>query len=139
MKEIDEYIQEDGTFENVEVKDAYNIPNVIKYPLVVITEILNSENTRYSTRQGEQVTNLTYQVEALCETTQLNDSTVLSATDSAILLGNKISKLLGGPRYKMARVGQDITQDSPMDNTVKRNIQRYECCLDLKTNTLYRR
>lgn len=121
------------------VKNAYDIPNKIKYPLVVITEIINSENTKFSTRKGEQVTNLSYQIECLCENTKLSTGDILSAADSAKLLGTKISKLLGGERYKMARIGQDIIQSSPSDNTVKRYIQRYECCLDLRTNTLYRR
>lgn len=121
------------------VKNSYDVPNKIEYPLVTVTEILNSENTRFSTREGEQVTNLTYQIDAYCQNTKLTDGTILSAADSAKLLGIKISKLLGGSRYKMVRVGQDVLQSLAIDNTVKRHIQRYECCLDLRTDTLYRR
>lgn len=115
------------------------MPSTRKYPLVAITEIENNENTRYSTTEGEQVTNLAYQIECLCEITQLKDGSILSAADSAKLLGTKISKLLGGKNYNMARVGQGIVQPLASDNTVKRHIQRYDCCLELKTNTLYRR
>lgn len=107
--------------------------------MVTVAEILNSENTRYSTNEGEQVTNLTYQIDSMCKDTKLSDGTILSAADSAKLLGTKISKLLGGSRYKMVRVGQDVLQSLSIDNTVKRYIQRYECCLDIRTNTLYRR
>lgn len=121
------------------VKNSYDIPNKIDYPLVVVTEILNSENTRYSTREGEQVTNLTYQIESYCKDTKLSDGSILSAANSAKLLGIKISKLLGGIDYKMVRVGQEVIQDLSVDNTVKRHIQRYECCLDIRTDTLYRR
>lgn len=121
------------------VKNAYDIPNKIKYPLVTVTELINSENTNFSTRKGEQVTNLSYQIDVYCENTELSTGDILSASDSAKLLGTKISKLLGGEMYKMARIGQDIIQSSAPDNTVKRHIQRYECCLDLRTNTLYRR
>lgn len=120
------------------VKKTYDVPKKFTYPLVVVSEILNSENTRYSTNEGEQVTNLTYQVEALCEITKINGK-VYSAVDSATMLGNKISLLLGGKNYKMARVGQDVVQPLATDNTIMRHIQRYECCLDLKTNTIYRR
>ena len=121
------------------VKNSYDIPNKIEYPLVVVTEILNSENTKYSTREGEQVTNLTYQIESYCKDTKLADGSILSAANSAKLLGVKISKLLGGIDYKMVRVGQEVIQDLSVDNTVKRHIQRYECCLDIRTDTLYRR
>lgn len=133
------YIEEDGTFLNVMVKNAYDIPNKIEYPLVVVTELLNSENTKYSTNDGEQVTNLTYQIDVYCQNTKIINDNILNAIDSAKLLGTKISKLLGGERYKMARVGQEILQSLSADNTVKRHTQRYECCLELKTNTLYRR
>lgn len=121
------------------VKKAYDIPKKIKYPLIVVTEILNSENTQFSTNEGEHVTNLTYQVETLCEITKLSNGKVYSAVDSVTMLGNKVSLLLGGKSYKMVRVGQDVTQPYTADNTVMRNIQRYECCLDLRTNTIYRR
>lgn len=137
--DIEEYLKEDGTFTDFLVKNAYDVPNTRKYPLIVVTEIENSENTRFSTIEGEQVTNLAYQIECLCEITQLSDETILSAADSAKLLGTKISKLLGGEKYHMARTGQSIIQPLTSDNTVKRHIQRYECCLDLRTNTLYRR
>lgn len=121
------------------VKNSYDIPNKIEYPLVVVTEILNTENTKYSTREGEQVTNLTYQIESCCKDTKLADGSILSAANSAKLLGIKISKLLGGINYKMVRAGQDVIQELAVDNTVKRHIQRYECCLDIRTDTLYRR
>ena len=121
------------------VKNAYDIPNKIEYPLVVVTELLNSENTKYSTNDGEQVTNLTYQIDVYCQNTKIINDNILNAIDSAKLLGTKISKLLGGERYKMARVGQEILQSLSADNTVKRHTQRYECCLELKTNTLYRK
>lgn len=121
------------------VKNSYDIPNKIEYPLVVITEILNTENTKYSTREGEQVTNLTYQIESYCKDTKLADGSILSAANSAKLLGIKISKLLGGINYKMVRAGQEVIQELAVDNTIKRHIQRYECCLDIRTDTLYRR
>ncbi len=125
------------------VKNAYDMPMQIEYPLVVVTEINNSENINFTTREGEQVTNLGYQIESMCEQTAFKNEdgseTILSAADSAKLLGTKISKLLGGNRYKMTRTGQELIQTVSADSTVKRHIQRFECCLELKTNTLYRR
>lgn len=139
VNDIKKYFNEDNLFENVMVKKAYDIPNKVKYPLISVQEILNSENTQFSTREGEQVTNLTYQIDVLCGVTKLKNNTTLSAVDSSTLLANKVSKLLGGKNYKMVRVGQNVTQPYSADNTIIRNIQRYECCLDLRTNTIYRR
>ena len=138
MKEaIQGYIQQDGTFKNVNVKLAYEVPQTIEYPLVVITEIANSENTRYTNLQGEQATNLSYQIESICQTTELADGTLLDATASAKLLATKISKLLGGQDYKMRRVGDSALRPINVDKTIMRYIERYETCLF--ENTLYRR
>lgn len=121
------------------VKLSYEVPNKVSYPLVVITEIVNSENTKYSTDKGEQVTNLSYQVESICDTTELSDKTILDASRSAKLLGTKISKLLGGERYKLERKGDDPLKAISSDRTIMRYINRYEGCLYLKQNIIYRR
>lgn len=121
------------------VKKSYEVPQEVEYPLVVITEILNSENTRYTTNEGEQVTNLTYQIDCQCKQTKIADGTILNAPDSSKLLGIKISKLLGGQRYKMRRVGDNAQSTLRADRTIMRNINRYECCLYLKQDTIYRR
>lgn len=119
------------------VKKAYELPEEITYPLVVVQEIENTENLKFSTTKGEQVTNLAYQIDAYCDTTQLSTGEILNAGDSAKLLGNKISKLLGGEKYKMARVGNDPTVPIGPDSTIMRNVQRYNCCLH--KNIIYRR
>ena len=89
VNDIKIYLNEDNLFENVMVKKAYDIPNKVKYPLISVQEILNSENTQFSTREGEQVTNLTYQIDVLCGVTKLKNNTTLSAVDSSTLLANK--------------------------------------------------
>ena len=138
-EELIQYLKEDNTFKQVNVKLAYEIPTVIEYPLVVITEILNSENDRYSTIDGEQVTNITYQVESICEATELTDGTILDATRSAKLLAIKVSKLFGGERYNFKRVGDSPLRPVNADKTIMRYIDRYEGCLFLKQNIIYRR
>lgn len=121
------------------VKLSYEVPNKVSYPLVAITELVNSENTKYSTDKGEQVTNLSYQIDSICDTTQLSDGTILDASRSAKLLGTKISKLLGGERYKLERKGDSPLVAINSDRTIMRYINRYECCLFLKQNIIYRR
>ena len=132
-----EFLGEDGTFTKVEVKKIYEVPRDVVYPLVTIQEIENSENTRYSTDKGEQVTNLSYQIDCYCKTTQLANGTFLSASDSAKLLGVIVSKLLGGERYKLARIGNSPMVSVTQDNTVIRYIQRFTGCLF--QDTIYRR
>lgn len=121
------------------VKLSYEDLDNISYPLVVITEIVNTENSKYSTDKGEQVTNLTYQVESICDTTELSDKIILDASRSAKLLGTKISKLLGGENYKLERKGDDPLKAISSDRTIMRYINRYEGCLYLKQNIIYRR
>lgn len=121
------------------VKPAYDVPQIIEYPLVTVLEIDNSENDRYSTDEGEQVTNLSYQIETMCETTQLKDGTFLTPSESAKLLGKIVAQLLGGKRYKMKRIATSPLLPLTPDQTVMRYIQRFECCLFNKQNTIYRR
>lgn len=132
-----EFLEDDGTFSKVEVKKVYEVPRDVTYPLVTIQEIENTENTRYSTDEGEQVTNLSYQIDCYCKTTQLSDGTFLNASDSAKLLGVIVSKLLGGENYKLARVGNSPMVSVNQDNTVMRYIQRFTGCLF--KDTIYRR
>lgn len=132
-----EFLEYDGTFSKVEVKKIYEVPRDVTYPLVTIQEIENSENTRYSTDEGEQVTNLSYQIDCYCKTTQLADGTFLNASDSAKLLGVIVSKLLGGENYKLARVGNSPMVSVNQDNTVMRYVQRFTGCLF--QDTIYRR
>lgn len=135
---IQAYLDEDGEIKGVTVKLAYEIPEEIEYPLVVINEIENSENTRYTIASGEQVTNLAYQIECICSTTEVGDE-ILDASRSAKLLATKVSLVCGGKDYKMRRVGNTPLTPITSDRTVMRYIERYECCLFLKQNILYRR
>lgn len=137
------------------VKLAYEVPDKIEYPLVVLTEILNSEDTRYTTDKGEQVTDLTYQVECICRATNVNvevekvneetgetetitEKQTLDSTRSAKLLALKVSHVLGGT-YKLRRLGNNPLNPVNADKTIMRAIDRYEGCLFLKQNIIYRR
>lgn len=137
------------------VKLNYEVPDKIEYPLVVITEILNSEDTRYTTADGEQVTDLTYQVECICRATKVNvekevineetgkaetivEQNILDSTRSAKLLALKVANVLG-KEYKLRRIGNNPTNPVNADKTIMRAIDRYEGCLFLKQNIIYRR
>lgn len=106
----------------------------IKYPLVTILEIENTENTRYTDLRGEHISDLGYQIECYSRNT-----TELEATESAMLMGNQINKLLTSEKYRLARVGTPQILPVTTDEDVMRYILRYNCSVDIDTNTIYSR
>lgn len=116
------------------VKGAYDKIPEIKYPLVTILEIDNSENDRFTDLRGEHISNLGYQIDCYSR-----DTLELEATESAMLMGNEINKLLTGDRYRLSRVGTPSIARVPDDDDVIRYILRYDCSVDLDTNTIYSR
>ena len=132
------YIDIDGNAKMLEdfigttVKGAYDSFPEIKYPLVTILEIQNTENDRFTDNNGEHVSNLSYQIEAYSR-----DTLELQATDSAMLMSRKINELLTGPTYKLRRVGNPSIAPLVDDKNVIRSITRYACSLDLDNNIIY--
>lgn len=54
-----------------------------------------------------------------------------------MLMGNEINKLLTGEKYRLRRVGTPSITRVPDDDDVIRYILRYDCSVDLDTNTIY--
>lgn len=138
-QELDEDYIEIKDFMEVTVKGAYdNIP-AIKYPLITILEIQNTENTRFTDNNGEHISNLTYQIECYSRDTER-----LQATESAMLMGRTVNALLTGPRYKMTRIGNPTimgnASTSPFtnDRDIIRYVQRYSCSVNLDTHIIYK-
>lgn len=102
--------------------------------MVTILEIQNTENQKFTDNYGEHVSNLSYQIECLSR-----DTTKLEATESAMLIGKTVNKLLTGPNYKLSRIGTPSIVPSTTDKDVIRYILRYSCSIDLDTNTIYAR
>lgn len=101
--------------------------------MVTIFEINNAENTRFSTTSGEEVSDLAYQIDCYSRGTS-----TLQATESAMLMGRIVNRLLGGPRYKMNRIGTPALMPLIQDKTVLKYSLRYSCVLELDTNTIYK-
>lgn len=119
-------------FIDTTVKGAYDSIPEINYPLVTILELSNIENTRFTDNRGEHVSDLSYQIECLSRNTL-----ELQAPDSAMLMGRTINSLLTGETYKMRRVGTPVLAPLIDDNDIVRYVQRYSCCIDLDTHTIY--
>lgn len=120
-------------YKDTVIKGIYDENPPVKYPMVTIFEIDNSENERFSTATGEKVSNLGYQID--CYSRQTSH---LQATDSAMLMGRIVNRLLGGPNYKMTRIGTPVFMPLVQDKTVIKYSLRYNCVVELDTNTIYK-
>ena len=130
-----EFINE--LFDSVKVVSAYEIPKKPTFPIIVVEEIYNRENSRYTTLEGEQATNLSYSIVVLCETTKLKTGEILSPKNSTKLLMLRINKLLGGEKYQMKRAMNSPIVPQKEDNSVMGCEQIYETVLF--KDTLYRK
>lgn len=101
--------------------------------MITILEIDNSENERFSTATGEEVSNLSYQIDCYSRSTDN-----LQATDSVMLMGKLVNEVLGGINYKMTRTGTPVLMPLIEDRTVMKYSLRYSCVLELETNTIYK-
>lgn len=107
----------------------------IQYPMITIDEIANEDVNRYWDGEKENVSYLAYQI-----TINATQDEYLTAGDNV----EKIVKIIDGfmkmDTYKcMQRVGKPVTTPLGVDNNVMVGYLRYECYVDLNTNTIYRR
>ena len=114
------------------VKEVYEENPPIRYPMITIEEIRNSEYERFTDNLGEHYSHLGYQID--CHTRNLSQ---LKATEAARLMGNIVNELFMKD-YKMARVGEPILRPLPNDKTILVYSLRYECVLGLDENRIYK-
>lgn len=124
---------QEGFLKDTIVKEKYKELPGIKYPYVIVEEILNSEVFSRSTTQGERTTALGYQVTAYCRDTKDYD-----AIDSLKLMLDVIYDCLKLPNYNMQRVGTPAIIPYISDSTVMTGALRYNCVYDYDTNLIYR-
>ena len=127
---------EDGTnpFANTLVKEAYDMIPEIRYPLITIEEIDNTNDNRFWDGQ-EYSTDLAYQFTISCE-----QSGVRTANENVRLMQTILDKYLQSERYNcFRRIGYTAPRPSLDDPNVKVGILRYDCSLVANTHTIYRR
>lgn len=122
-----------GFLKDTTVKEKYKELPKIKYPMVVVEEILNNEISSRSTTQGERSTALGYQITAYTRETQKYD-----AIDSLKLILDVIYDTLKPPAYNMQRIGTPAIIPYISDDTVMTGALRYNCVYDYETNLIYR-
>ena len=121
-------------YSNLLVKEIYEIYPKISYPAVTIEEIENSDNERYFD-ETERVSNLAYQFTIHAE--QTIDKTAIQNVRS---IANIIDTYLKKSRYRcLRRLGSLTIAPLPSDENVMLGYLRYDCALEIDTNTIYRR
>ena len=117
------------------VKLQYELYPEPTFPIITISELNNEDVLKYSNDSGEQVSYLSYQIRIDCEQT-----TNHTALENVEIIGEMIDNLMKSERYWcMRRVGSFTKQPQYNDNNVMYGYLRYECNVDINTNTIYRR
>lgn len=132
VKQVDENYN--GEYSDIIVKERYEKYPKIQYPMITIDEI-NNEDVQQYFDGTERISYLAYQFEINCEQ---------SSTKTALQNVNYVGRLLDGylkqDRYRcLRRIGDFAKSPLASDNNVMVGYLRYECNLDVKTNTIYRR
>lgn len=128
---FDDYNNE---YENITIKEKYEKYPPIQYPMIAISEIANEDVERYW--EGSQRINyLAYQIEISCEPTENH-----SALENVNRIKTILDFYMQEERYKcMRRLSGSPNIPLVTDNNIMVGFLRYECNLDIKTNTIYRR
>lgn len=116
------------------VKEIYEIYPEISYPAITIEELENEDNNRFFD-ETERVSNLGYQF-----TIHAEQSLDKTAIQNVREIANILDTYLKGPRYRcLRRIGSLIIKPMPSDDNVMLGYLRYDCSLEIDTNTIYRR
>lgn len=127
--------QNNDEYSDIIIKEKYEKYPKISYPMITIAEINNEDVNQYYDDSGECVSYLAYQIEINAEQTE--SYTALQNVDR---IGNIIDSYMKEDRYKcMRRIGDFAKSPMSSDNNIMVGYLRYECYVDIKTNTIYRR
>jgi hypothetical protein len=121
-------------YSNILVKEKYEIYPKITYPGITVEEIQNEDNNKFFD-ETERVSNMGYQFAIYSE-----QSETKTAVQNVRSIAKVLDDYLKGPRYRcLRRLGSLVMIPQPNDNNVMIGYLRYECSLELDTNTIYRR
>lgn len=105
--------------------------------MITILEILNEDNQRYDDVNGENISDLGYQFDAISGNTK-----DYLATEAASLISRKIDNFIrtfSNGRYKaLRRTSRSAILPLPNDSTKIRSSTTYTCSLDIKNNIIYK-
>lgn len=134
VADIGELFSDNTEYGEMLVKEKYEIYPKITYPGITIEEIQNEDNNRFFD-ETERVSNMGYQFAIYAE-----QSETKTAVQNVRAIAKIIDDYLKGPRYRcFRRLGSLAMVPESNDNNVMIGYLRYECSLELDTNTIYRR
>jgi len=134
VDDIKELFSTNETYPNMLVKEKYERYPKITYPGITIEEIQNEDNKRFFD-ETERVSDMGYQFAFYAE-----QSETKTAVQNVRAIAKIVDDYLKGPRYRcFRRLGSLAMTPHPNDNNVIIGYLRYECSLELDTNTIYRR
>ena len=132
--DIKEHFDTIDEYDNIIVKEQYEKYPKISYPGITIEELENEDNSLFFD-ETERVSNLGYQFTIHAE--QYVDKT---AVQNVREIANILDNYLIWPRYRcLRRIGSLTIIPSPSDENVILGYLRYECSVEINTNTIYRR
>lgn len=116
------------------VKEAYEMYPEIRYPLITLSEMSNTNTNRFWDGT-EFATDLVYQFTINCEQTEQH-----TANENAKIIANILDKYIQSDRYKCFR-RRGFTPPTPTldDPNIRTCYLRYDCSLVASQNTIYRR
>lgn len=133
-EDLNTYFTTETTYTNMIVKEKFDILPKTKYPRIYIEEINNSDNDRYHD-ETEEVSSLGY-----IFTINATQSSTLTAIQNIRNIANLLDTYLKGDRYRcLTRRTGLIIKPLPIDYTVMTGYMTYDCDVEIKTNTIYRR
>jgi hypothetical protein len=132
--DLKEYFSTQEEYSNILIKEKYEKYPKISYPAITIEEIENEDNNQFFD-ETERVSNLGYQF-AIYSEQSLNKTAIQNVREVADILDT----YLKGPRYRcLRRMGSMALVPLPSDENVIIGYLRYECSVEINTNTIYRR
>lgn len=132
--DVKEYFDTIDEYSNIIVKEQFEKYPKISYPGITLEELENEDNSLFFD-ETERVSNLAYQFTIHAEQS-IDKTAVQNVREIARLLDN----YLKGPKYRcLRRMGSLTIVPSPSDENVILGYLRYECSVEISTNTIYRR
>ena len=131
ISDIRELFSTNEAYPNMLVKEKYERYPKITYPGITIEEIQNEDNNRFFD-ETERVSDMGYQFAIYAEQTETK-----TAVQNVRAIAKIVDDYLKGPRYRcFRRLGSLAMTPHPNDII---GYLRYECSVELDTNTIYRR
>lgn len=133
-EDITMFFKENADYSDILIKEEFEKYPKISYPAIVISEIENEDNAMFFD-ETERVSNLCYQFSIYSE--QSVDKT---AVQNVREIASLLDTYLKGSRYRcLRRLGSLAITPLPDDDNVIVGYLRYDCSLEINTNTIYRR